>query len=115
MVVLGERVDGELPVDGAVEHLLAQRRPSPDAPGFQFVGQWPEKRRDVLRGVAVERNPQEAGTFGGRQLGQFGWAGTYFGKSFVTRHSNEVTVQVVGPRVVRTSDAARGPAALDYA
>jgi len=66
VVVLGERVDGELPVDRAVEHLLAQRRPSPDAPGFQLVGERPEERRDVEGRVAVQRKPQEAGTLGGR-------------------------------------------------
>ena len=30
MVVLGERIDGELPIDRAVEHLLTQRRPAPN-------------------------------------------------------------------------------------
>jgi hypothetical protein len=66
MVVLGERVDREFPVDRAVQHLLAQRRPSADAPRVQFVDERPEERRDVQRRVAVQRNPQEAGTFGSR-------------------------------------------------
>src|ERR1700750_271906 len=66
MVVLRERVDCQLPVDRAVEHLLTQRRPSPDAPGFQLVGQWSQERRDVEGCIAVQRYPQETRALGGR-------------------------------------------------
>ena len=66
VVVLGERVDGELPVDRAVEHLLAQRRPPADAPGFEFIDERAEESRDVERRVAVQRNPEEARAFGGK-------------------------------------------------
>jgi hypothetical protein len=112
VVILGERVDGEFPVDRAVQHLFTQRRPSSDTPGFQFVGERPEERRDVEGSAVVQRNPQEAGTFGGRHLRQFRRAGTCFGKAFLTGHAHEVAVQVVGPRVVRTSQPAGGSAVV---
>ncbi len=70
VVVLGERVDRQLPVDRAVEHLLTQRRPPADAPRVEFFGQRPEKGGDVQRRVLIERNPQETRTFGRRQFGQ---------------------------------------------
>ena len=66
VIVLSKRVDGELPVDRAVEHLLAQWRPSADTPGLQFVGERPEEARDVELRVAIQRYPQEARTFCGR-------------------------------------------------
>jgi hypothetical protein len=73
---------GQYASSTAVQHLLAQGGPPPDAPGLQFVGKRPEKRRDVECRVAVQRYPQEACAFGGGQLGQFGWAGAGFATAF---------------------------------
>jgi hypothetical protein len=112
VVVLGERVDGELPVDRAVEHVLAQWRPSADAPGLQFGGERPEEVGDVERRVAIQRYPQETRTFCGRQLGQFRWAGACFGEALLAGHADEVAVEVVGPRVIRTCEPARRSAAV---
>jgi hypothetical protein len=110
VIVLGERIDRQLPVDRTIEHLFAKRCPAPDAPRVQLVGQRAQVRRDIERAITVERNPQEACAFGGRQLCQSSLARTSFGKAFFAGHSNQVAIEVVGPRVIRTREPPGAPA-----
>ena len=65
MVVLGEGVGRELPIDRRVQHFLAQWRPPSDAPRVEFIGQRSQVGRHVQCGVGIQCHPEEPGELGG--------------------------------------------------
>ena len=107
MVVLREGVDRQFPVDGAVEDLLAQWRPPPDAPGVELAGQRSQVRGDVQAGTWIHCDPEEPGELRGRKFGQAVGVDGHFREPLTSRKCHQPPGVVVRPRVVRTGEPLR--------